>query len=468
VKFPQAGDEAQLSGSCQAVVNSALDATSSRLLPLSKLAGATVNHEDLKKLDGVKWTPKKLADGTVKIYYRDRKTGIPFGSDPAEVHLKWSQLRAATTKVNGRERVPGTLAAIIAAYGDSLEFLAMTDRTQELWRPFLAELEDRFGHAPPAAVTRKVVMTLKDTLLKDGKPAREKNRWTCWRRLWQWALDKGHTNIANPFSDPGPFYLVKTDARGKTRVTKDNPNARKSLWTVEDIDHFLKTTRRVRVGGHPIDPAKQRLDERSLPQHIKIAFLLGLFTLQRQADILSMNARQIVEREGKWWIGIEIAETFEQQKTKTELAFPLSEKVRLALESAGIRPGQDRLLVSTKSGGRLRRENFYREFNKWIEASGLDKKQLTFQALRRSGMVLLGQDNKEQDIIRSLSGHSQSSAGGILEKYLLKTPIAAAKAVEALDRITAPIVSTPAAKDRPPGDRPAGRRSTVRRPKSGR
>lgn len=104
-----------------------------------------MNHEDLKKLDGVKWTPKKLADGTVKIYYRDRKTGIPFGSEPAEIHLKWSQLRAATTKVNGRERAP---LPPVRQLGRSAQVLP-SDRSA--W-PRLRQSEQRFKHGVRAAM----------------------------------------------------------------------------------------------------------------------------------------------------------------------------------------------------------------------------------------------------------------------------------------------------------------------------
>lgn len=162
---------------------------------------------------------------------------------------------------------------------------------------------------------------------------------------------------------------------------------------------------------------------------MRMAFVLGLFTLQRRGDILKITADMIrVDKRGRWWMKLK------QEKTETDVEFPVHKLLRAEIERQKIMPGQKRPLVQTKSEAMFDDRNFSRKFRTWLAAARI--RGLNFHALRRSGMVWMAEGGVSTSRIAGLSGHSIHVTQNILEVYIVKTKELAEAAVNEFERIT--------------------------------
>ncbi len=367
-------------------------------------------------IPGLKPVRKRLADGTIKTFYYHRATKMALGSDPAKAVARAAEIE----KLAGpelRTRHVGTIGDIVAKYKSSPEYLGLAEKTKVLWRPFLRDLEDRVGDWVPKLFTRAMASKFKTTLINRHGSGSARNRFKCYARLWNWAIQNGYTEISNPFVQPGSFLRGRKNQKAKP------------IWRNKDVEAFLSATRDVDVGGNPKIIEERHTRTETMPDDIRLAFLLGLFTLQRLGDVLRMTADAItVEKSGRWWMKLR------QGKTGTVVEFPVHTLLQAELERQNIKPGQKRPLVQTQSGKVFDEKNFGRKFRIWLAASNVQS--LNFHALRRSGMVWLAEASVPATVIAGLSGHGIEVTQAILNTYIVKTRELAAAAVDALERIT--------------------------------
>jgi integrase len=393
------------------------------------------------RLKYVSATRKQNADGWTTTYYFYRRPGsraIALGSDPARVEERWRILQmqfAAADRVN--VRAAGTIADLIAQYYASLEFKKLSDRTKELWRAGFRDLENKFGDFPPDAIPVVIVQKWKEKLIEKHGKHGARNRLVAFRRLYGWARKLGLTGDTNPFAKLGSFG---------EEIEQDDP----PIWRIDDVHKFLSAKRRVQKGGNPNLSNSNLTEERELPPNLRLAFLLGLFTMQRLGDVLSLTGRHLSKDEsGRFWIKLR------QRKTKRKIEFPAHKILAGELVRQKISPGDDRFLVRSSNGLPFDRSTFYKRFVKWTEATGL--RRLKFKDLRSSGMVTLVQAGVPTPQIVSVSGHSIHEAQRILDRYLIKTKEAAAAAIDRFE------VSLPSLYARPPAQASSGRgRSSTR------
>ena len=190
-----------------------------------------------------------------------------------------------------RTRHVGTIGDIVAKYKASPEYLGLAEKTKVLWRPFLRDLEDRVGDWVPKLFTRAMGSKFKATLISKHGSGSARNRFKCYARLWNWAIQNGYTEISNPFVQPGSFSKGRKNQKAKP------------IWRKKDVEAFLSATRDVDVGGNPKITEERHTRTETMPDDIRLAFLLGLFTLQRLGDVLRMTADAItVEKSGRWWM----------------------------------------------------------------------------------------------------------------------------------------------------------------------
>lgn len=389
------------------------------------------------KLVGVQALKHKAADGRTKIYYRDRKSGLALGTSDNEQAVldKHAALSEGRKGPAARTRAAGSYAAAIQAYRESPEFAALAPRTAELWRAALKRLETIWGHFPPEHISRYVVSTAKSGLIRKHGPTGAKNLYVAARATWGWFLAAGLTTAENPFSKPGKFETreQRIDRREKKR---------EAIWRIDQIRQILDSTREVNAGGNPAflrDGAVTK--NRTLPDDVRLALLLGFFTCQRQTDILNMRADQLERRGEKIWVRVT------QHKTGVTVRLPLHDLLRAEIDRQGIEPGSDRLLVrSPVNNARFRREGFYKRFELWTRGAGTN---LTFQALRRSGMVALAELGNTIPQIAAVSGHSIAQTSAILEEYISRTEDMAEAAIDAWNRSTQPPPQLPQPPKRP-------------------
>lgn len=364
---------------------------------------------------GLKAVNKRLADGSVKTFFYDRATKLALGSDRAAAVRRLGEIQAMSGP-ELRVRKSGSIAALVAEFRQSPEYVGLADSTKALWRPYLTDLEERVGDWTPRMFALPLASKFKATLIKKHGSGSARNRFKCYARLWNWGRSNGSVDSANPFERPGAF--AKSNAKPKT----------KPIWRAGDVSAFLSASRARDFGGDPARTVERPLAYEPIPGDIRMALLLGLFTLQRQADVLAMRADQMSkDKSGRLWMEIT------QQKTGAKLRFPLLTLLVEELERQGIEIGMPTPLVRTRSGGKFEKRNFGRKFSTWLEAAKID--HLDYRALRRSGMVWLAEAGVNTPMIAALSGHSIAVTQNILDTYIVKTDRLAAGAVDAFERI---------------------------------
>jgi integrase len=372
-------------------------------------------HAKPAPVTGLKAVNKRLADGTVKTFFYDRATKLALGSDRAAAIRRIAEIQAMSGP-ELRVRKSGSIAALVAEFRQSPEYVVLADSTKALWRPFLTDLEERVGHWTPRMFTLPLASKFKATLIKKHGSGSARNRFKCYARLWNWGRANGSVESENPFERPGAF--ANSNAKPKT----------KPIWRAADVSAFLSASRARDFGGAPGRIVERPLAYEPIPDDIRMSFILGLFTLQRQADVLAMTADQITkDKSGRLWMRIT------QQKTGEMLRFPLLSLLADELARQGIEIGMPTPLVRTRSGGKFEKRNFGRKFSTWLEAARID--HLDYRALRRSGMVWLAEAGVNTPMIAALSGHSIAVTQGILDTYIVKTDRLAAGAVDAFERI---------------------------------
>lgn len=364
---------------------------------------------------GLKSVSKLLADGTVRTFFYHRGTKLALGTDRAAAIRRIAEIEAMSGP-ELRVRKSGSIAALVADFRQSPEYVGLADSTKALWRPFLVDLEERVGDWTPRMFSLPLASKFKATLIKKHGSGSARNRFKCYARLWNWGRANGQVDGENPFERPGSFS--KSNAKPKA----------KPIWRAADVGAFLSASRGRDFGGSPSQLADRTLQYEPVPDDMRMALLLGLFTLQRQADVLAMSAENISrDKDGRLWMRIT------QQKTDATLRFPLMSFLVDEIVRQGIEIGMPTPLVRTRSGGKFEKRNFGRKFSTWLEAAKIS--HLDYRALRRSGMVWLAEAGVNTPMIAALSGHSIAVTQSILDAYIIKTERLAAGAVDAFERI---------------------------------
>jgi hypothetical protein len=367
------------------------------------------------KLRNVKWTPYKAANGTTRYHYYYRPTGKLLGTSDDPLSVIEAHQRLELAEARAPQRLHANSIGRLARDFQTSEGFPPAASTQKLWRPYLRLIEERWGALHPSELDRQMVIALRDELIERSRWV-ARNFFKCASAFWAWALDLGYVTGANLFVRP----RIRRE-----RITPENDplaevhfEPRKALWSRQDARRFLAAKRQVNVGGQ----GEETFREEALPDDIRLAFFLGLIVDQRQADVLSITERNLVIRNGRMRI------VLRQQKTKKVVSVSVHKELKAELDRRGFAPGGKRFLVSTRSGGRFGKRNFYRKFSTWLKVSGVPS-NLDFRALRRSAMDWMSADGADVRDIAAVSGHSIATTQKILDEYLIPTEEAADRAI---------------------------------------
>src|SRR6516162_3271123 len=247
---------------------------------------------------GLHWTPVTLADGTKKIYWYAWRGGPRLSGEYGSPEFFAAFNAAVATKVPAPE---GCLLALLQAYQLSQDFLSLRERTRADYVKQIAKIEQRFGDAPLKALsdprTRGIFLDWRDELaLKSRRQA--DYVWQVLARVLSWAKDRGKITV-NPCERGGRVYHG-------TRVD--------FVWSVEDEAAFL---------GHA-------------PTQFHLPLLLGLWTGQRQGDLLRLT-----------WSAYDGAHLrLRQSKTGARVVIPVATPLKAALDATTRR--SPLILVNTK------------------------------------------------------------------------------------------------------------------------
>ena len=292
--------------------------------------------------------------GRVRYYYRRGKARAPLPS-PAD---GWPAFLAAYERASkglpATPRETGTIAALIAEYVGSADYLALKPNSRETYRNALEFLRERdSARAPIAAVKRRHILTLRDELA-ETTPGKANLVLKVLRILFQFAIDR-------EYIETNPTLKIKSVKGGSYRS-----------WTDAEIVAF-----------------EARWTRGTTP---RLIFELALATGQRRGDVAKMT-----------WADIEggvVAVV--QEKTGNKVWVPLHWSLAREIEK---RP-RTHLVIATTDGGRPFTAAYMGGyFADAIEAAGLPD-DCVLHGLRKAAARRLAEAGASDAEIMSVTGHT--------------------------------------------------------------
>lgn len=333
------------------------------------------------KLTGINTVTKRLAGGATVTYWYAWKGGPRLAGKPGSPEFTASYNEACARKV---EPPTGKLAAIIAGYQQSQDFLDLAPRTRADYVKQIRLIESKFGTFPLAAMsdkrTRGVFMDWRDELARRSKRQAD-YAWVVLALIIAWGVNRGKID-ANPCAKGGRLY-------SGTRADK--------IWTDADEAAFLA----------------------SAPRHLHLPLLLALWTGQRQGDLLRLP-----------WASYDGSKIqLKQSKTGMRVSIPVGAPLKAALAATARKSP----LVLINSKGRAWTSNgFGRSWRKAQADAGIVG--VTFNDLRGTAVTRLAMAEATVPEIATITGHSLSEVKSILDSnYLHRDPAMAESAITKLE-----------------------------------
>lgn len=247
----------------------------------------------------------------------------------------------------------GTVAALVASYLSSGEFLALKDSSRRVYRRILEEFREAHGEKPVAMLPREWIVR---ELNKRADTPAAANIWL--KRLRQ-LLDHG-VDLGLLADNPGrKVRLIRHKGKGFLD------------WPEEEIAKF---------------EARWPIGTRE-----RLAFDLLLFTGQRRSDLVRMARSNI--RDGKLRV--------EQVKTGRALWIPVH---RLLAASIAAAPVGGLYLVATAHGRPFTAAGFGNAFREWCAAAGVGS-EYSAHGLRKAAARRLAEAGATVHQIMAVTGH---------------------------------------------------------------
>jgi integrase len=333
------------------------------------------------ELKGLYWTYATLADGTKKFYYYAWKNGPGLTGEYGSPEFIASYNAAIATKVAPPE---GRFQSLINGYQKSQDFLSLRDRTRADYIKHIGKIEPKLGDMPIKALadprTRGILLDWRDELAIISKRQADYT-WTVLARIISWAKDRGKIAV-NPCERGGRVYHG-------TRVD--------SVWTEEHEAAFLATA----------------------PAHLHLPLLLGLWTGQRQGDLLRLT--------WKAYDGTDIK--LKQSKTGARVSIPVGAPLKAMLDAT---PRVSPIILVNSEGRPWTPDGFRASFFKARDAAGIEG--VTFNDLRGTAVTRLALVECNEARIVSITGHNLADVRSILDAhYLHRDPELARDAIHKLE-----------------------------------
>src|SRR5215471_2485597 len=294
--------------------------------------------------------------GKLRRYFRRpgfKQIPLPGLPGSAEFNSAYEQaLAGLPRKEIGADRTkPGTVNAAIVGYYQCLAFRELAPGTQSKRRFILERFriehgDKRIATLPPEFIHR---------VINRKTPAAARNWIAALRGLLDFA-------VAEKFRADNP-------ARGVVLPKLKIKHRR--AWTEQEIEQY--------EAAHPIG-SKPRL-----------AFALGLFTIQRLSDVVRMGLGHV--RSGELVV--------RQQKTGAQLTLPIRPELQAILDAT---PSGHMTFLVTKNGRQYARGDFSTQFRAWCDDAGLPK-DCVFHGLRSTGCTQLADAGCSAHQIAAWSGH---------------------------------------------------------------
>lgn len=317
-------------------------------------------------MKGLNRISKKLADGTSVTYHYAWKGGPRLPGKPGDPEFLAAFNKAVATK---EAPLAGTLQTVLNAYQNSARFTDLGEKTRRDYVRMIRKIETDFGDFPIAALsdrrTRGEFLHWRDRLAQASRRQAD-YALSVLALIFAWALDRGLVPM-NPIERPGKTYRSR-------RID--------SIWTIENERRFLEKA----------------------PPHIGLAFMLALWTGQRQGDLLRLQ-----------WSAYD-GETIRlrQGKTGVRVSIKVGEPLKQILDST------DRTIstvLATSRNASWTESGFRSSWRTACAAAGIDG--LTFHDLRGTAVTRLAIAGATTPEIGTITGHALKQVEAILDSHYL-------------------------------------------------
>jgi integrase len=330
----------------------------------------------------------KLASGEVREYHYAWRGGPKLSGRPGSPEFMRSYHDAMAQRTRPAQ---GVLFTLISEFKTSGEYTKKSAATKRAYNYYLKMIESEFGDMPIAALSdpecRGEFKTWRDGL--SDKPRTADYAWTTLARVLSVAKDRGRIPI-NPCERGGRLWQGSRSDK---------------VWTANDEAAFL----------------------RSAPAHLHLALLLGLWTGQRQGDLLRLAWTQY---DGK-------VIRLRQSKTGARVVIPVGAPLKAALDATEKKDGP---ILRTLDGSAWTADGFRSSWRKACEDAEIVG--LTFGDLRGTAVTRLAVAGCTEAEIATITGHSLRSVRAVLDRhYLHRDPAMAVTAIQKLER-NAPATKT--------------------------
>jgi integrase len=331
------------------------------------------------KISGVNTVRKRLADGSHRVYYYHRDTGIRLDGKPGSPEFIAAYTRAERKLT---ERYPDLCAGLIRDFLTSPEFQKnLQPSTQKEYRRILTAIEAKFGRAPIAAMVDPRfagdALEWRDEIAV-SKPREADNRMIVFGRLLSWAK-KRHRISANVLE--GYERIYRSDRSDK-------------IWLPEHI------TAMQQVASPEFWPL----------------FLGALFTGLRQGDLRNLPWSAYDGRAITWRVTKR-----RKGDAGVKVTIPCTTALRSLLDSL---PRRGPLIFTTATGRAWQKRYLAHHFEaaraKATEALP-EVSELHFHDTRGTAITMLAEAGASVPEIAAITGHSYRTINSIMEKYLPRT-----------------------------------------------
>ena len=335
------------------------------------------------RLKGINSKRKRLADGSLKIYFYAWKGGPPLRGKPGSPEFVASYNAAVAQKV---APPTGVLLALLFRFQESAEFqFGISSRTRRDYIKQLKRIERDLGDFPIKALddprARSEFLDWRDQLAKTSLRQADYAYGTL-ARVLSWAHGRGLI-AKNPCSKAGKLYHGSRADR---------------IWNDEDVERFLTTA----------------------PTYLKLAMLLAINTGQRQGDLLRLP----------WSAYDGTTIKLRQRKNGAYVRIPVADALKNALDAAARRSP---IMLTNSEGKPWSESGFQSAWGKATARAGIHG--LTFHDLRGTAVVTLARAGCNEVEIYSITGHKPSDVQAILTThYLPRDAEVAGNAIAKLNR----------------------------------
>lgn len=339
------------------------------------------------RLKGINTVKKKLADGSVKVFYYAWKSGPPLRGELGSPEFIASYNEAVSQKV---VQPNGTLLGLLQQYQASRDFTDLAESTHRSYIALIRRIEKKFADFPLSALTdrrtRGIFKEWRDRIADSSGRRQADYAWTVLALVLAWGRDRGKIAV-NPCERGGRLYRASRNEK---------------IWTDDDEACFL----------------------RHAPAHLHPALLLGLWTGQRQGDLLRLP----------WsaYDGTHIR--LRQSKTGARVSIPVGTPLKAALDGMAKAKHGPIILTSTDEKP-WTSDGFRSSWGKACEKAGIIG--VTFNDLRGTAVTRLALAGCTEAEIATITGHSLRDVRSILDAhYLHRDPALAENAIRKLERRT--------------------------------